>query len=141
MTKKNSARQNINKGFSLIELLVVISIMGVLTAVLVMNFVGARQKAQDSKKVQDLNSLKNALRLYYNDNQNYPPTKADVVGDGFSGYMVNTSGISLDTYNTMNGGDGFVATVTLDSGGSDSTNSQKACNLIPTPSVYAVCSN
>jgi len=127
-------------GFSLIELLVVISIMGVLTAVLVMNFVGARERAQDSQKIQNLNSLKNALRLYYNDNQSYPANKDIILGAGFSGYMPNAVGVSFDNY-TVNGSDGFVATITLNNGGSDAVNSEKNCNLTPTPGVYAVCSN
>jgi len=41
----------------------------VLTTVLVMNFVGTRERSRDAQKIQDLNSLKNALRMYYNDNQ------------------------------------------------------------------------
>jgi prepilin-type N-terminal cleavage/methylation domain-containing protein len=49
-----------NKGFSLIELLVVISIIGILSTVLVMNFVGTRERARDAQKIQDLSSVKNA---------------------------------------------------------------------------------
>ena len=59
-------------GFTLIELLVTISIIGALSALLVTNFIGARARASDSKKKSELQSLKSALRLYYNDNQNYP---------------------------------------------------------------------
>lgn len=64
--------QNFKKGFTLIELLVVVAIIGVLTALLLVNMVGIRERGADSKKKSDLNQLKNALRLYYNDHQAYP---------------------------------------------------------------------
>lgn len=61
-----------HSGFTLIELLVVIFIIGILATLIVANFQGARQRARDSKKKTELNNLKTALRLYYNDYQNYP---------------------------------------------------------------------
>lgn len=60
------------KGFTLIELLVVIAIMAVLIAVALPNYLGIRQRANDSKKKQELAQIKNALRLYYSDYQKYP---------------------------------------------------------------------
>lgn len=59
-------------GFTLIELLVVVAIIGVLTAVLLVNLVGIRERAADTKKKADLNQMKSAMRLYYNDFQGYP---------------------------------------------------------------------
>jgi prepilin-type N-terminal cleavage/methylation domain-containing protein len=59
-------------GFTLIELLVVVAIIGVLTAVLLVNLVGIRERAADSRKKSNLNQLKSSLRLYYNDHQSYP---------------------------------------------------------------------
>jgi type II secretory pathway pseudopilin PulG len=51
---------------------VVISIIGVLSALLITNLVGARTRANDAKKKAELGSLVSSLRLYYNDYQNYP---------------------------------------------------------------------
>lgn len=61
-----------NLGFTLIELLVVISIIGVLTTLILANLSDARGRARDSAKKSDLQQLKTALRLYYNDHQQYP---------------------------------------------------------------------
>lgn len=61
-----------SKGFTLVELLVVISIIAVLAALIVPNLVGVRERASDSKKKRDVQQLKTALRLYYNDFQAYP---------------------------------------------------------------------
>jgi prepilin-type N-terminal cleavage/methylation domain-containing protein len=144
MIKKISKKS----GFSLIELLVVISIMAVLTAVLVANFVGARDRAKDSKKIQDMTSFKNALRMYYNDNQSYPGTVGNNISCSNlnisigSSYMPGLSGIDSTCLYTLTSGDAFTATVQLDSGaGANGDNSQKACGLTPTPSIYAICSN
>jgi prepilin-type N-terminal cleavage/methylation domain-containing protein len=60
------------KGFSLIELLVVIAIIATIVAMAIPNFLGARQRASDVKKKQEMAALKTALRLYYNDFNKYP---------------------------------------------------------------------
>jgi prepilin-type N-terminal cleavage/methylation domain-containing protein len=60
------------RGFTLIELLVVISILGVLAAMIVNNLNDSRARARDARKKQNLNQMKTALRLYYNDFQVYP---------------------------------------------------------------------
>ena len=62
------------KGFTLIELLVVISIIGLLAALIVVNFNAARERARDVQRKSDLDQVKKALRMYYNDNNLYPET-------------------------------------------------------------------
>jgi len=74
-------------GFSLIELLVVLFIIGALTGLLLPNFMGARERARDSQRKQDLLAIKNALRLYYNDNQGYPDIDVFSFGEEWDGYM------------------------------------------------------
>lgn len=137
--------RKLKNGFSLIELLVVISIIGVLSAILMMNFVGTRERSRDSQKIQDLNSLKSALRMYYNDNQAYPSPGANnctsclnaAIG---SSYMIGVSNIGYSY--TSTDGNSFIIRTQLEVGaGNDDENSQIRCGLTPTPGVYAVCAN
>jgi prepilin-type N-terminal cleavage/methylation domain-containing protein len=60
------------KGFTLIELLVVIAIIGVLATLIMSNFNSARERARDVQRKSDLDQIKKALRMGYNDNNAYP---------------------------------------------------------------------
>lgn len=61
------------KGFTLIEVLVVVSIIALLFTVLFASFSQARARARDSKRIQDILEIKKALELYYAANGKYPP--------------------------------------------------------------------
>lgn len=74
------------KGFTLIELLIVISIIGVLAGLLFTNFSSARERTRDIKRKSDLQQVKHALRLYYNDYQKYPEASVTkIAGCGVNG--------------------------------------------------------
>jgi prepilin-type N-terminal cleavage/methylation domain-containing protein len=59
------------KGFTLIELLVVISIISMLTSVVLASLNDARAKARDIRRIQDLNQIRNAFFLYYDQTGNW----------------------------------------------------------------------
>ena len=60
------------RGFTLIEILVTISIIGLLTMVGITNFRVANQKARDGRRQGDLEQIKAALELYRTDEGEYP---------------------------------------------------------------------
>lgn len=66
--------KNYSKGFTLIELLIVIAIIGVLATLLMVNFVGVRQRARDAQRKSDLRQIQSALELYRSDQGSYPTT-------------------------------------------------------------------
>jgi prepilin-type N-terminal cleavage/methylation domain-containing protein len=64
---------NRRKGFTLIELLVVIAIIAVLSAILFPVFARAKDAANRSSDMGNMNELRNALQLYRVDQGGYPP--------------------------------------------------------------------
>jgi len=59
-------------GFTLVELLVVISIIGILTMIGAVAYSGAQKKARDTQRKTELDALSKALMMYYNDNGVFP---------------------------------------------------------------------
>lgn len=59
------------RGFTLIELLVVITIIGLLSSVGLASFTRAQARARDAKRQSDMTTLRNALELYYSENNFY----------------------------------------------------------------------
>jgi prepilin-type N-terminal cleavage/methylation domain-containing protein len=49
------------KGFSLIELLIVVAIMGILAAVVLSSLGTAREKARDARRIQDVKDMAKLL--------------------------------------------------------------------------------
>ena len=78
------------KGFTLIELMVVISIIGILATIIIVTFVNAAAKSRDSKRKTDLNAISSALEMYFYDNKFYP-----IGGNGVATnlYLANNSSL------------------------------------------------
>lgn len=60
-----------NRGFTLIELLVVIAIIGVLASVVMASLNGARVKSRDAARAAQIQQVKVAMELYYDDHDGY----------------------------------------------------------------------
>lgn len=154
------------RGFSLIELLVVITIIAALVAVALPNFLGARQRAKDARRKAELGELKSALRLYYNDYNSYPSgSGAAINGCGTAGtsacpqtgpfqagpagsetvYMKRLPAEYLYSLHPLHptNTDDFLAKVTLDNTSDpDIPVSQARCGYpIPTPGEYHICAD
>jgi type II secretion system protein G len=70
------SNKNFRRGFTLVELLIVIAIIGVLATLLMVNFVGVRQRARDAQRKSDLRQVQSALEIYRSDNGSYPANAA-----------------------------------------------------------------
>ena len=69
-----------NKGFTLFELLVSISIIGILTALASVAFSGAQKKARDARRMQDVKLVQTAAEQYYSQNNyQYPLNSEDAI--------------------------------------------------------------
>jgi general secretion pathway protein G len=72
MTRVTRSRQ---RGFTLIEIMVVVVIIGLLTAVVTTQVMGRVDEARVSKVRQDIRAISAALDLYALDNSRYPTTE------------------------------------------------------------------
>ena len=60
------------KGFTLVELLVVVAIIGILAAIAIPQFAKYRQKANNSAAQSDIKTMRTALESHFTDNYQYP---------------------------------------------------------------------
>jgi len=59
-------------GFTLVELLVVVAVIGILSTLLTANFIGVRQRGRDAQRKSNLRQIQSALELYRADQASYP---------------------------------------------------------------------
>ena len=72
-----------HRAFTLMELLVVIAVVGILSAMVLAGMNTSRQRARDAKRIADVLQLKLSLELYFDVNGKYPGQLSDLVSSGF----------------------------------------------------------
>ncbi|HUB93218.1 MAG TPA: type II secretion system protein [Verrucomicrobiae bacterium] len=70
-----------SKGFTIVELLIVIVVIAILATLVIVTFTGIQQKARDSKRQTDIDALDSHLEAFYANN-GYYPTITDLVTSG-----------------------------------------------------------
>lgn len=91
--------QRPQRGSSLIEMMVVVSIIVLLANIGFTMTVSARARARDTVRITDIKTVERALALYYNDQGAYPLTPGTVEGD-FVWYGTCAAAACHDTWGT-----------------------------------------
>jgi prepilin-type N-terminal cleavage/methylation domain-containing protein len=71
------------KGFTLIEIMVVLAVISTLSSIAVPNFLSYKTKAREAVVKADLKNAMKFLDLYFIENDTYPETSDDLLVAGF----------------------------------------------------------
>ncbi|HLL90244.1 MAG TPA: prepilin-type N-terminal cleavage/methylation domain-containing protein [Tepidisphaeraceae bacterium] len=94
-------RRTIKKGFTLVEILIVVIILGILAAIVIPQFTNASQDARRSNMISQLQTLKSQIALYKLQHNDNPPTSAALFWTELTGTTTAaraTPGVANDSY-------------------------------------------
>jgi len=128
-------KKQTEKGFTLIELMIVVAIIGILAAIAIPQFSAYRIKAFNSAAQSDLRNMKLAEEGLFADYQLYGTTVAAATAAGATGAA--GAGVTLDGANLGAGNSAFVATSTAGQSGQISLSN----NVIALASVDAAAAS
>lgn len=128
------------RAFTLIELLVVISIIGILAALLLANFAGIRDRAEDAKNKNNLKQVQTSLRMRYNDIQAYPNT-SNALCSGLTDITANLDADEIPStcyYSVGTTTDAYIACITLhNTADKEAAESVAKCTGLTPPAAVA----
>ena len=95
LIRKSETKIKSGTGFTIIELLVVLSIIGLLAGLAITQLSAAQQKARDVRRMSDVREIKKALTLYQVDNISFPvvtATSTMITGDDYLSSELKNAG-------------------------------------------------
>ncbi len=102
MFSLKNQRKGRSSGFTIVELLIVIVVIGILATLVIVTFSGIQQKGRNSQRQTDLKAIQSHVAAFYAD-KGYYPTLADLQDSSFrSTYM---KGLDPEALKDPKGGD------------------------------------
>lgn len=93
-----------NTGFTLVELMIVVVIIGILTAIAIPIYASSRKKTANNACLYNQRVIHSASEEYKTNNGVYPENVVMLVDEGYLKAIPNCSGLNYETINA----DGFV---------------------------------
>lgn len=104
-------------GFSLVELLVVITILAIISTVAFTSLSGSTDKARNSKRLEHMSTMETALQLFRQEKQYLPLPSAYAATTNAWGYNSAAAALKTNTGSFTLNADGAITAVTSGSGG------------------------
>lgn len=120
--------KNKQRGFTIVELLIVIVVIGILAAITIVAYNGIQGRARDSQRLQDIKTIVKALEIYKTNNGAYPNPVSTA---NASGWEVSTNGSSATNFLSALVSNNGVSKIPVDPVNSGS-NSGNPSTLTPT---------
>jgi type IV pilus assembly protein PilA len=104
------------KGFTLVEILVSVVIVGILAAAAIPKFIYTKQKAVLASMRSDLRNMVSAEEAYYSDSKSYAPAIGPVQKAGVAAFIPTKNNTMVLSTVTVNGWAAVASNATLKSG-------------------------
>jgi general secretion pathway protein G len=116
------------RGFTLIEILIVVAILAIMVAIAIPNLLNAIERSRQSRTVADIRLISEGVELYQNDNSYYP-----VINEGTASELTAHLELYIRSFNPA---DGWGEPVVYDSDGSHYTIISHGGNKAPDPPYF-----
>ena len=118
--------QKQKQGFTLLELLITIALIGILSSIIAMTMVNPQKNARDAKRKSDLELIRSGLEIYSSDCGSYPATSSFIPGTASPLPLSGTTGTCS--------GNTYITTVPV-----DQTSGRNYSYVLTTATTYALC--
>lgn len=139
------------KGFTLIEMLIVIAIIGILASIILVGLGTFRGRGRDARRISDVRQVQNALELYFNSKGAYPLTdswtglRGTLTGAGIGVSTIASDPTASRSYGYCSDGAKYVLEAVLEDAANptlkDQENAAFSCQPSATPPTNCSQSN